>query len=249
MQVILLYATVVLIWGSTWAAIPFQLGVVATELSVAYRFGIAALALYAFALLSRRSLRLPRETLPMVFLQGSLLFCLNYFLVYYGTAYITSGLVAVLFSSIVISNALLERLFFKTPIDARLLVAGALGLTGISMIFWPEVSTISLEDSTVVGILWVLGSVICASLGNMVAVVNNTRRALPVVAVNAHAMSWAASLAFLISLALGREVTFSLESGYVISLAYLAVFGSAIALGCSLALRPPARSPWRLGRR
>ncbi len=236
MQVILLYATVVLIWGSTWAAIPFQLGVVATELSVAYRFGIAALALYAFALLSRRRLRLPRETLPMVFLQGSLLFCLNYFLVYYGTAYITSGLVAVLFSSIVISNALLERLFFKTPIDARLLIAGALGLSGISMIFWPEVSTISLEDSTVVGILWVLGSVICASLGNMVAVVNNTRRALPVVAVNAHAMSWAASLAFLISLLLGREVTFSLESGYVISLAYLAIFGSAIAFGCYLAL-------------
>jgi hypothetical protein len=45
MQVILLYAAVVLIWGSTWSAIPFQLGVVAEEVSVAYRFGLASIVL------------------------------------------------------------------------------------------------------------------------------------------------------------------------------------------------------------
>ena len=171
MQVLLLYALVVLIWGSTWAAIPYQLGDVAAELSVAYRFGIAAVAIYAYALTSGRRLRLPADRLPMVFLQGTLLFCLNYFLVYYGTARITSGLVAVLFSSILISNAVFERLLFKTPIDARLAVAGVLGMTGIAMIFWPEVAEISLEDDTVVGILFVIASVIIASLGNMTAAV------------------------------------------------------------------------------
>lgn len=236
MQVFLLYALVVLIWGSTWAAIPYQLGDVAVELSVAYRFGIAALAIYAFALVSRRRLRLPLDKLPMVFLQGTLLFCLNYFLVYYGTARITSGLVAVLFSSIVISNALFERLFFKTLIDARLAAAGALGMTGIAMIFWPEVAAISLEDETVVGILFVLASVVTASLGNMTAVVNNTRRDLPVVAVNAHAMAWAASLSVIIAVLLGHEIRFSLDTGYLVSLAYLSIFGSAIAFGGYLAL-------------
>lgn len=236
MQIIALYALVVLIWGSTWAAIPYQLGEVAPELSVAYRFGIAALALYGYAALSRRDLRLSSETLPMVFLQGALLFSLNYFLVYYGTARITSGLVAVLFSSILLANAYFERLFFRTPIDARLLAAGALGMGGIAMIFWPEVSTISLADDTVVGILLVLASVICASLGNMTAVVNSTRRGLPVLAINAHAMAFAAVLSFLIALLLGREVVFLVERGYLLSLAYLAIFGSAIAFGGYVAL-------------
>lgn len=236
MQVIALYALVVLIWGSTWAAIPYQLGVVAAEFSVAYRFGIAAVALYAYAALSRRGLRLPAATLPMVFLQGALLFSLNYFLVYYGTARITSGLVAVLFSGIVISNAIFERLFFRTPVDARLLAAGALGLAGIAMIFWPEVSAISLADDTIVGILLVLASVVTASLGNMTAVVNSTRRGLPVIAVNAHAMAFAAVLSFLIAISLGRKIDFSAEPGYVLSLAYLAIFGSAIAFGGYLAL-------------
>ena len=45
MQIFLLYAAVVLIWGTTWSAIPFQLGVVAVEVSVAYRFGLVAVIL------------------------------------------------------------------------------------------------------------------------------------------------------------------------------------------------------------
>ena len=236
MEILALYALVVLIWGSTWAAIPYQLGEVAPELSVAYRFGIASIALYGYAVVSRRRLRLPAENLPMVFVQGALLFSLNYFLVYYGTARITSGLVAVLFSSIVIMNGIFEKLFFRTIIDARLAAAGVLGLVGMAMIFWPEVSSVSLADSTVVGILFVLASVITASLGNMTAVVNNTRRGLPVVAVNAHAMAFAAVLSFLIAVAIGREVRFSFETGYMVSLAYLAIFGSAIAFGGYLAL-------------
>ena len=36
------------IWGSTWLAIKYQLGVVAPELSVAYRFGLAAIVLFAW---------------------------------------------------------------------------------------------------------------------------------------------------------------------------------------------------------
>lgn len=235
MQILLLYASVVIIWGSTWAAIPFQLGVVAEEVSIGYRFGIAALCLYAYAMLSGRRVRLAADAYGFVFLQGTLLFCLNYILVYYATARITSGLVAVVFSSIILFNAVFERIFFNTSIDGRLLVAGALGLTGITMIFWPEVATVSLADETVVGIALVLGGTVIASFGNMTAVVN-TQRELPVVAVNAHAMAWAAMLSLLISALLGREFNFSLQPGYVISLAYLAVFGSAIAFGCYLAL-------------
>ena len=235
MQVILLYASVVLIWGSTWAAIPFQLGDVAPEVSVGYRFGIAAVLLYAYGLVSRRQLRLPAKTIGLVLLQGTFLFCLNYLLVYYATARITSGLVAVIFSTIVLFNAINERIFFGTRMDARLIVAALLGLSGITMIFWPEVAAISLRDATVVGILLVLLSTIIASFGNITAAVN-TRRKLSVVAVNAHAMAWSALLSLLIAALLGRDFNFSMQAGYVLSLIYLAVFGSAIAFGCYLAL-------------
>jgi len=235
MQNILLYAAVVLIWGSTWAAIPYQLGVVAEEVSVAYRFGLAAIVLYLFAIASRRRIRLPLSVYPFVFLQGALLFCINYFFVYYGTGYLTSGIVAVLFSSILVLNAVFERLFFGRRIDLRFWLAAVIGITGIAMIFWPEIADLSLTDTSVYGGMLVLFGTLIASLGNMTAVVN-TNRGLPVVAVNAHAMAFAAVLALLIAAALGREFNFSTRADYIVSLAYLTIFGSAVAFGCYLAL-------------
>jgi hypothetical protein len=41
-----LYALTVLIWGSTFFAIEFQLGVVAPEVSLVYRYSAAALLLF-----------------------------------------------------------------------------------------------------------------------------------------------------------------------------------------------------------
>ena len=235
MQILLLYLTVVLIWGSTWAAIPFQLGAVAEEISVGYRFGLAALALYAYAFASRRPLRLPASAYPLVCLQGALLFCINYFFVYYGTAYLTSGVVAVLFSGILIFNAIFERLFFGRRIDARFWLAAAVGISGIALIFSAEISALSFTDRSVHGGMLVLFGTLIASLGNMAAV-SNTKRGLPVVAVNAHAMAFAAALALLIALGLGKQLAFSLRADYVLSLLYLAIFGSAVAFGCYLAL-------------
>lgn len=235
MQIALLYAAVVLIWGSTWSAIPFQLGVVAAEVSVAYRFGLAACVLYLYAVASRRPLRLPARAYPFVFLQGTLLFCINYFFVYYGTAYLTSGVVAVLFSSILVMNAIFERLFFGKRIEVRFWIAALIGISGISLIFWSEIANVGLSDKSIYGGLLVLFSTLIASLGNMAAVVN-TNKGLPVVAVNAHAMAFATMLALTISAALGREFNFLLRADYIVSLLYLAVFGSAVAFGCYLAL-------------
>ena len=52
-----LYLTCVLIWGSTWFAIKFQLGEVAAEVSLVYRFSLAAVLLLLYCLLSKRNLR------------------------------------------------------------------------------------------------------------------------------------------------------------------------------------------------
>jgi drug/metabolite transporter (DMT)-like permease len=235
MRVLTLYAAVVLIWGSTWGAIPFQFGVVAAEVSIAYRFALGAAALFIYAFIAGKAVRVPLRQYPMVILQGMLLFSINYFFVYYGTAHITTGLVAVTFSSIIVFNAFFERVFFGTPLESRLLIASLFGMLGIALIFWPEVTMLSLQDSTIYGLLLIIVGVATASLGNMAAVVN-TRRQLPVVAVNAHGMIWGTLLSILVAIYLDRDFNFSFEPSYIWSLLFLAVFGSAIAFGCYLAL-------------
>ena len=235
MDIALLYGTVVLIWGTTWFAIELQLGPVAEELSVAYRFGLGSLCLFTFLRLTGRSLRIPPADYPLVMLMGALLFSGAYLCVYYGTGYLTSGLVAVMFSLIIVCNAVLERVFFETPIDARLGIAAATGLLGTALVFWPEVRNLGSGNGVFIGIAWTLGSVLVAAFGNMAAVAA-TSRGLPVATVNAHAMAWGAAASSLVALLLGRPFNFSLAPGYVSSLLFLAIFGSAVAFGCYLAL-------------
>ena len=235
MPISVLYLLVVLIWGTTWIAIPLQLGEVAEELSVAYRFALASISLFVFAHFSKRPLAIPRKQYPMVMLMGVLLFSVNYLFVYYGAGYLTSGLVAVLFSLIVLLNALFERLFFGTPFSARLQIASLVGIIGISLVFWPEVANFGFGDQTMIGVAWILAAIVIAALANMTAIIT-TSSGLSLMVLNAHAMGWGALTSFATAAVLGRPFNFLLTPDYLWSLFYLAIFGSSIAFGCYLAL-------------
>ena len=235
MQVFFLYATAVLIWGSTWIAIKMQIGPVAEEVSVAYRFAFASIALFCYAVMTGRRTKIPLRNYGHVVMMGMLMYSCNYMFVYHATSYVTSGLVAVIFSLIVLCNALFERIFFGRPLENRMMLASGLGLAGVVFLFWPEVSSFDLQDDALIGIALAVTAVVIASLGNMSAIVN-TARDLPVIAVNAHAMAWGGLGSMVVALLLGRSVDFSFEPAYVLSLAYLSIGGSAIAFGAYLAL-------------
>jgi drug/metabolite transporter (DMT)-like permease len=166
---------------------------------------------------------------------GALLFSVNYLFVYYGAGYLTSGLVAVLFSLIVVFNGMFERLFFGTPFTLRLRLAAIIGILGISMVFWPEVAALSFGDRTTIGVAWVLLAIVVAALANMIAI-TTTGTGLPLVVLNAHAMGWGAITSFATAVVLGRPFNFLFTPDYLWSLLYLAIFGSSIAFGCYLAL-------------
>lgn len=235
MRVVFLYATIVLIWGSTWFAITFQLGPVAEEMSVAYRFGLASMTLFVYSAVSGRQVRIPRDVYPKVALMGILMYSAAYMLVYHSTSYLASGLVAVIFSLIVVANVFFERLFFGQLFEARMVLAAVLGIGGIAFLFWPEVSSFELGDRTITGAALAMASVIIASLGNMLAIVA-TARNLPLMAINAHAMAWGSASSLVVAVLMGHSINFSPVVSYVVSLFYLAVFGSAIAFGAYLAL-------------
>ena len=94
MSTLYLYLACVLIWGSTWIAITFQLGAVPAEVSVAYRFGLGALILFAWSLIRRKPLKYGWPEHRLFMLSGALMFGTNYVLVYYSEMFVSSGLVA-----------------------------------------------------------------------------------------------------------------------------------------------------------
>lgn len=231
----LLYVIPVVIWGSTWLAIKSQLGIVPPELSVAYRFLLGALVLFVYTKWRGLNLRFARREHAFMALQGLLLFSLNYVMVYFSELYVTSGLVAVLFSALIILNVLFGALFLRTPVRAQVLLGALVGVVGVALIFWPEVAGLQMEGDRLLGITLGIFAALSASLGNIVSA-RNQRAKLPVIQTNAYGMLYGSLVTFLFAWLRGVEFTFDPSVGYVGSLLYLAIFGSVIAFGSYLTL-------------
>jgi drug/metabolite transporter (DMT)-like permease len=231
----IVYALVVLIWGTTWYTIKFQLGVVAPEISLVYRFGLAAICVFIFARATGSPLRLSWRDHRFVALQGATLFCLNYWMTYLSTQYLTSGLVAVLFTSIIFFNLVNSRMVFGSPIERPVLVAAGVGVLGVALLFLPELQAALRDRGIAKGALLALGATYVASLGNMAAM-RNTQGGLPVVTVNAYGMAYGAIGLAVIAAIRGTPLAFDPRWPYVLSLLYLSLAGTSLAFGLYLAL-------------
>ena len=230
-----IYAIVVLIWGTTWYAIKFQLGVVAPEISLVYRFGLATICVFIYARLAGSPMRLSWRDHRFVALQGLTLFCLNYWMTYLATQFLTSGLVAVLFTSIILLNLINARLFFGVLVEARVLLAAATGALGVALLFLPELHAAMGNRTIVHGALLALGATYLASLGNMAAM-RNTQSGMSVVTANAYGMAYGTVGLALIAAVRGTPVDFDPSWPYVVSLLYLSLAGTSLAFGLYLVL-------------
>jgi drug/metabolite transporter (DMT)-like permease len=231
----LLYLITVFIWGSTWLAIKFQLGMVAPELSIAYRSALAAAILFAFSLIRRLPLRFALRTHGFIALQGLLLFSLNYIMVYSAELYLTSGLVAIVFSMVIIMNVVFGAIFLRNPIRLRVVFGAVVGLIGLALVFWPELATFDLSRDRALGLVLASIGALSASLGNVTSA-RNQRHGLPVVQTNAFGMAYGAAFMLALALFRGARLAFDLSFSYVSSMLYLAMFGSVIAFGSYLSL-------------
>lgn len=235
MTIALLYIGTVLIWGSTWLAVKMQLGVVAPEVSIAYRFAMAAAILLIYCVARGRPMRYSlRDHMGMALL-GLLLFSGNYIVFYMASGIMTTGLVAVVFSGIVVTNIIFGALLFGNPVRPRVAMGALTGISGLAIIFWPEVSTFDLERDGTIGLLLCIGGTVLASLGNMVSV-SNQRRGVPVLQANAYGMSYGAAFMAITALVAGRPFNFDPSLVYTGSLFYLAIFGSVFGFGFYLTL-------------
>jgi drug/metabolite transporter (DMT)-like permease len=230
-----LYLAAVLIWGSTWFAITFQLGRVPPEVSVAYRFALAGAILLAWCAARRLRLRYSWREHAGMAAQGALLFGLNYVCVYLAEGQVASGLVAVIFSAIAFLNIFGARLFFGTPLKPATLVGAALGVTGVVLVFLPEIGRASGHANAALGIAYGMVGAISASLGNLLSA-RNQRKGLPVVQINTFGMIYGAFFVAAYALAAGQPFLFDRSTHYLLSLGYLSLFGSVLAFGAYLTL-------------
>ena len=230
-----LYIATVVIWGSTFYAIKFQLGVVAAEVSIMYRFGLASILLLLFCFITKKNLRYSVTEHVFIFLQGLFLFSLNYLIVYWVTETLTSGIVALIFSTVILSNIINGAIFLRTPISLNVVFGAFIGILGVAAIFWSEVSSIENNSATWRALWFCLIATYLASLGNILSVRNQLNK-LPVLQTNALGMGYGALILFIYALCNDTSFNYDPSMGYTLSLLYLCIFGSIFAFGSYLTL-------------
>jgi drug/metabolite transporter (DMT)-like permease len=230
-----LFAGCVLIWGTTWLAITYQLGPVAPEVSVSHRFLLAALLIAAWCRMRGLSLRFTRTEHGALALMGAAMYGISYVFVYHAELHVASGLVAIGYSASPLLSTLGMRLFFGQAVTARMALGSLLGIAGISLVYWPEFARQVDSGSMSLGAVFTLLAVLVSTAGGLLAQRNHQRK-LHGWPTMAWSMGYGALTSLVVALALGRSYAIDLGAPYLLSLVYLALFGSVLTFAAWLTL-------------
>ncbi len=223
----LLYISMVFIWGLSWISIKWQHGDVPIEISIFYRFAIAAIVMLIVGKLWRKLQAVKLQDQPFIILQGVCLFCCNFLAFYTATLYIPSGLVAVIMATAPIFNAFHSKLFYQTQTRANFWLGATLGLTGISLLFTNDLLKTDWSQDTLYGLLFALLGTWFFSIGNMLSIRNTKHNIQPFTA-NSYAMVYACVALLFIILVRGIPFEFTMSIEYIGSLLYLAIPASVL---------------------
>ena len=220
-----LYALLCLIWGSTWLAIKIGLVGIPPVLSAGMRFTLSAALVGLVLAVRRRPLRLTRDDRICVLLLGLLVFWLDYAAIYWAETRISSGLTAILFSTMPLMTALLSSVWMRSEVLNRRKLAGiGVGIAGTALLFWPHER---LEPSQALGMVAALGATLCAAI-NLVAMKRYGAQSDPFV-LNFLGMSIGAACLVATSAALEPWTSVAWSRSNLLALSYLSVFGSLVA--------------------
>ena len=220
-----LYALICLIWGSTWMAIKIGLAGVPPFLAAGLRFLLATLLVGVVLAARRTRLRLTPDDKICVLSVGLLVFWLDYAAVYWAETRISSGLTAILFSTMPLMTSILSAKWTRSETLSGRKVAGILvGVLGTALLFWPH-ERVGLQQA--LGMLATLGGSLCAAI-SLVIVKKYGQRSDPFV-LNFFGMALGAACLLAMSAAMENWSAAAWSRSNILALFYLSVFGSVIA--------------------
>lgn len=229
------YLISIAIWSTTWYAITLQLGVVNSLVSVAYRFLLASGVLILWCFVKGDNLKFKKKDFYVLFIKGVTLYSLSYFATYTAMNYITSGVNAVVSSTIIFFNILNGYAFLKEKLELSVVTAGLIGISGIVLMFLPEFQGTQIDIPTIKGLGYALLAAFLSSLGN-IASAKSQKTGVNVMAANAISMGFGGLFSLFTVVLMGIPLTFDTSATYVFSLFYLSLFGSVFAFGSYLSL-------------
>ncbi|WP_298674982.1 EamA family transporter [uncultured Sphingomonas sp.] len=222
------FAIVTLIWGSTWLVIRDQLHVVPASWSVSYRFLTAGVAMLVWSLVRRERFGLDARGWAFAGALGAAQFVFNFNFVYRAEQHITSGLVAVVFALLLVPNALFGRIFLGQKLGRQLIAGSTVAMAGVVLLFINEArSDPHGSDAALLGIALTCCAILSASSANVMQATETARR-YPMIPTLAVAMLIGAGLDAIWAWSTVGPPVFEWRAGYIAGILYLGLAASAL---------------------
>lgn len=227
--VIFPFLIVSLIWGSTWIVIRDQLADIPAQWSVCFRFLIAAAGMAALARLRGYRFAVDRRAMVFAVALGVAQFTLNFNFVYAAEAYVTSGLVALVYALLLVPNSLLSWRVFGHQVTARFVGGSMLAIAGVALLFVQEWRSAPLASAgnVTMGLGFALAGVLTASVANVMQSAQTARR-VPMEVMLTYAMLIGALIDAAIAYAMHGLPSLPTRAGYWAGAVYLGIFGSVV---------------------
>jgi drug/metabolite transporter (DMT)-like permease len=215
------------IWGSTWLFIKLGLNDLPPLTFAGIRFVIAAIILFSLIALRRVPLPRNRRDLMLLALTGVLSFSLNYGLVFWGEQYISSGLAALLQSTLPAFGLIIAHYYLpRERMTLPKILGVLLGVLGVAVIFSNQLQVSG--PKALWGSAALVVSAFCAAYANVLVKTYGLNLQPSVLA--AGQMVFGLIPLLLIGIPLeGNPLKFRWTPIALISLLYLAIVGTVIA--------------------
>ena len=166
-KLLLAFAIIYLVWGSTYLAIRIGVREIPPFLMAGLRFSVAGLAMWAWMRVTGTPSPTLREWRDATFL-GTLMFLIDYACLFWAEQRVPSGIAAVILAMIPVCITLLEIIFLRTQrLSLRLALGLAVGIIGVVVLTnpWASRGEVPINRGGVIALLvsccgWSIGTIV-----------------------------------------------------------------------------------------
>jgi len=224
-KIFFVYAMLCFIWGSTWLAIRFGLETLTPIYSAGLRFSLAAFFILILMKIRGVKLQLDKISVRLYLTMGFLSFVIPFGLVYWAEQYVPSGMASVLFAVFPFFVAIFSFIFIASEsFDIFKILGIVIGFSGIVIIFSDSFS--GDFNYYLIGMFAIVLSAIMQA--GIAITIKKYGYHLNPLSMNFIPMLIAGISMLLIGLAFEDTSTNSFGPNAVLSILYLAFFGSVI---------------------
>ena len=223
-RVFILYALLCVIWGTTWLALKISLNYIPPIFGLGLRFTISSIILWPILL--RKKPKINRSSTAIkVYLSFSLLsFVAAYSLTYWGAQFIYSSLASIIWALLPIFVSIIAHFMLPSePLTLRRFGGGLFGLAGVAFILS---SNGEQKEVQMIGVLAIFLAVVLASGPNVY--LKKHYKIVNPLHVNVISQTIAAIVLIPLSFLLEKPMATIWNSTSIITLVYLAIFGTVI---------------------